>query len=192
MGKYVDFYCKDDNKELKKIVNKILCNNFGWIPQKDYDDFYSLAGQVVWNCEKNFDNCKNDNFKGYLTSCLIKKIKTRVTYMNRNKRKADMMSESIYQKLVGESERTLEDVIEDIEVCEDKEFVEIETVLKDIFLILKPKERKILELSIREFTNEDIANRLNIEVKAVLDFKKKNKERSDITRVLRRHGYLNI
>lgn len=192
MGKYIDFYCKNDNKELKKIVNKILCNNFGWIPQKDYDDFYSIAGQVVWNCEKNFDELKNDNFKGYLTSCLLRKIKTQVTYMNRNKRKADMIAESIYQKLVGESERTLEDIVEDIEICEDKDAVEIEAVLKDICVLLKPKERKILELSIKEFTNEDIANRLNIEVKTVLDFKKRNKDRSDITRVLRIHGYLNI
>lgn len=29
MGKYVDYYCGNNNKELKKLVNPILMNHFG-------------------------------------------------------------------------------------------------------------------------------------------------------------------
>lgn len=86
MGKYVDFYCKDYNKELKKIVNAMLQRDFGWIAQKDYDDFYSYAAQVVWECEESFDETKGISFHNYLLPCISRRIRTRITYMNRGKR----------------------------------------------------------------------------------------------------------
>ena len=67
MGQYVDFYCGNNNKELKKIVDPIIMIHFGWLAQKDYDDFYSIASQVVWDCEKRFneEKIKNKNFKSF-------------------------------------------------------------------------------------------------------------------------------
>lgn len=88
MGQYVDFYCRNQNKELKKIVDPILYSKFAWIPQQEYDDFYSIASMVVWDCEKKFDckKVKTKKFKSFLSGCIHNKIKTHVTYMNRNKR----------------------------------------------------------------------------------------------------------
>ena len=88
MGRYVDFYCGNNNSELKKIVYPILMNKFGWIPQKDYDDFYSIASQVVWDCEESFDleKVKTKKFKSFLSNCIHNKIKTQLTYMHRDKR----------------------------------------------------------------------------------------------------------
>ena len=88
MGQYVDFYCNDNNRELKKLVNQFLINNFAWIPQKDYDDFYSIAAQVVWDCERKFDSekVKTKKFRSYLSNCIHNKIKTQLTYMHRDKR----------------------------------------------------------------------------------------------------------
>lgn len=88
MGKYVDFYCKDNNRELKKIVDPIIMKNFGWLAQKDYDDFYSMAANVVWDCEQKFDDqkVKSNNFKSFLSSCIHNKVKTQLTYMHRDKR----------------------------------------------------------------------------------------------------------
>ena len=86
MGRYVDYYCGDNNRELKKIVNLILKRKFNWIAQKDYDDFYSRAGEVVWECENIFDETKGISFESYLRSCIYRKIKTQVTYVNRAKR----------------------------------------------------------------------------------------------------------
>ena len=78
MGRYVDFYCGNNNSELKKIVYPILMNKFGWIPQKDYDDFLSIGSQVVWNCEESFDleKVKTKKFKSFLSNCIHNKIKT--------------------------------------------------------------------------------------------------------------------
>jgi len=86
MGRYVDYYCGDNNRELKKIVNSILKRKFNWIAQKDYDDFYSRAGEVVWECENAFDDTKGISFENYLRSCIYSKIKTQITYVNRAKR----------------------------------------------------------------------------------------------------------
>ena len=87
MGKYLDYYCSNNYKNLINLVDRIMITHFGWVPRKDYDDFYSIAGQVVWNCENKFNNSKNTSFKTYLRSCLIKKVKSRITYYNRHKRK---------------------------------------------------------------------------------------------------------
>lgn len=88
MGKYVDYYCNDNNKELKKLVDPILNNQFGWLPNQYYDDFYSILAQVVWNCENNFEKerVKTNKFKSYLLSCINNKIKSQLTYMHRDKR----------------------------------------------------------------------------------------------------------
>jgi len=77
MGTYLDFYCSDNNRELKKIVNPILMKQFGWIPQKDYDDFYGKMSDVVFDCEKHFssEKIKNKNFKSFLTACIRNKQK---------------------------------------------------------------------------------------------------------------------
>ena len=81
MGKYVDYYCSDNNKELKKLVNPILMNHFGWLPSQYYDDFYSILAQVVWDCEKSFNKqkVKTNKFKSYLLSCISNKIKSQLT-----------------------------------------------------------------------------------------------------------------
>lgn len=88
MGKYVDYYCKNNCRELKKIVDPILHNKFGWLAQKDYDDFYSIASQVVWDCEKRFNNEKvmTKKFHSFLKICIYNKIKSHLTYMHRGKR----------------------------------------------------------------------------------------------------------
>lgn len=88
MGKYVDYYCSDNNKELKKLVNPILMNHFRWLPSQYYDDFYSILAQVVWDCEKSFNEqkVKTNKFKSYLLSCINNKIKSQLTHMHRDKR----------------------------------------------------------------------------------------------------------
>ena len=82
----MDFYLKNDCRELKRIVISILKTRFGWIPESDYDDFISIGMQVAWDCEKKFDKTKGAEFKTYFINCLLRKIKTRVTFINRNKR----------------------------------------------------------------------------------------------------------
>lgn len=87
MGKWIDIYCKDNCKKLNSLVDYIIQMQFGWMPQCNYADIYSIAGQVVWNCEKNFDETKGVKFETLLMSCLLRKIKTYITYTNRKIRR---------------------------------------------------------------------------------------------------------
>lgn len=103
MGKYLDFYLKDNGKEINKLVDKIVFKNFSGIPQLEYDDFYSIAAQIVWQCESTFDNTKGASFKTYLTGCLTKKIISRVSYLNRKKRHGDFATLSL-EKIIGKDE----------------------------------------------------------------------------------------
>ena len=54
MGKMVDYYY--EKERLKNLVDKILSTKYGWLPQKEHDDFYSIAGTTVWYCEKHYDD----------------------------------------------------------------------------------------------------------------------------------------
>lgn len=46
--KLIEYYLKDDSKKLKNIANKILNQLNEKIYDLDYEDFYSLAGEILW------------------------------------------------------------------------------------------------------------------------------------------------
>lgn len=197
MGQYVDFYCDNENKELKKIVNPILVRRFAWIPQKDYDDFYSIASMVVWDCEKKFngEKVKTKKFKSFVSACIHNKIKTQITYMNRDKRIAKdedgnpLQNSSLDAPIGNEDNSTLGDYIVG-ESCVEEEVMgdsneRIERCLESLSSI----QRKIIELKMEGISVEEVKQQLNLnnseyenhmkaikENRTVIDFKtKRNK-----------------
>ena len=85
MGKYLDYYCGDENRRLKWIVDSSL-QKFGGINQCDYDDFYSLAAEVCWKSEEEYDPTRGVPFEPFFRGRLSNKIKTMITSRNRDKR----------------------------------------------------------------------------------------------------------
>lgn len=111
MGQYVDYYCKNNCRELKKLVEKILTVKFSWILKSMYDDFYSIAGEHVWKCEIDYNESKGAKFETYLVMCLERKFKTYITYINRKKRSCGAPEISL-ESLVNENgNTTLKDLI---------------------------------------------------------------------------------
>lgn len=194
MGQYVDFYCENENKELKKIVNPILIRRFAWIPQKDYDDFYSIASMVVWDCEQKFDGkkVKTKKFKSFVSTCIHNKIKTHITYMNRDKRMAKdedgnpLQNSSLDAPISDEDNSTIGDYI-DGEFCVEEEVIgdsneRVECCLESLSSI----QRKIIELKMEGISVEEVKQQLNLsnseyenhmkaikENRTVIDFKAK-------------------
>lgn len=170
MGQYVDFYCADNNKELKKIVNPILFGKFGWISQKDYDDFYSIATQVVWDCEKKFisEKVKTKKFKSFLSTCIHNKIKTHLTYMNRDKRcMKDEEGNPIYDISIDAPTEDGIDLRERVAsdfMVEDESTLDFQTDENvEIFLnSLGNTQRKILELKMNDYSVDDIKQKLDL------------------------------
>lgn len=172
MGQYVDFYCENENKELKKIVNPILIKRFAWIPQKDYDDFYSIASMVVWDCEQKFDGkkVKTKKFKSFVSTCIHNKIKTHITYMNRDKRMAKddegnpLHNSSLDAPISDEDNSTLGDYLSD-DINVESEVVKNHCNDEKVEMFLETlsnTQRKIIELKMEEYTPDEIKQILNI------------------------------
>lgn len=163
MGKYIDYYCC--NNRLQNMVDHIIKKHFGWIPQKDYDDFYSIAGQAVWYCEKNFDESKGKNFEKYLVDSLYRKIKTQLTYNNRQKRNNGM------------SALSLEAMIEDGDMClmgivasEDASELLLYSDKMQLYLSrLSKLQKKVLFALADGYSSDEIKNALNISAKEYSD-----------------------
>lgn len=86
MGKYVNYYLENNARRLQGLTDRIIIKNFGWLPQMHYDDLMSIATVVVWDCEERYNKKKNTKFSTFLTGCLIRKFKSYITYLNRDKR----------------------------------------------------------------------------------------------------------
>lgn len=156
MGKYIDYYCKDNCKELKRITDSILNRKFGWMPQMHYDDFYSIAGTTVWYCEKHYDPQKNKNFHRYLVDSLHRKFKTQLTKINRKKRGGGIVNDSLDRFIDENSDVTLG------EILPTKETPDLDILAQRYLDSLTKKQRQIAELMMQGCTDRDIKTMLGM------------------------------
>lgn len=184
MGEFLEFYCANNNKELEKIVNNILINEFGWLPKQHYEDFYSVAAQAVWQCEQNFDKekLKSKNFKSYVKSCIHNKILSQFTHMHRDKRclkdnNGTPMYEVSLDAPVGDDERlTIEDIIQsdfDIDIAVSKDINDLEECsenIKEFIASLPDVAKKIVKMIMQDYEVCDIKNMLQITDKQYKDY----------------------
>ena len=78
---------------------------------KDRDDFYSLANEVFVDAMRRCEDI--EAFDVFLYACLSNKIKTEMSKINCEKRKADRMSVSIDTPVGEDKSLTLGDTIAD-------------------------------------------------------------------------------
>ena len=162
---YIEYYCKNNNKELKRVSNNIITKYFAWIPQKDYDDFYSIAGEVLWGCCQHYDSDKGAQFETYLINCLTKKFKTRITYMNRQRRNNGNQDASL-DALIEDKDTCLVDVV----ASEDK--VEIDSYSDKMIAYLKrlsKLQKEVLFAMAEGFSNDEIKIKFSISAKELSD-----------------------
>lgn len=160
-------YYSNNAKKLHNIVDKILLK-FGGISNKDMDDFYSLANEVFVNAMRRYDN--SQTFDGFLYSCLLNKIKSEMTRRNREKRKADRMSISIYTPIGDDDNTTIGDMIADnitVEkmIFEENKREEWRKEVNEYLNSLSPLQRKIAFLLSDNNTPNEICEELHITIK---------------------------
>lgn len=154
MGKYVDYYLKND--KLKKMVDYIIAKSFGWLPQKDYDDFYSIAGTTVWYCEEHYDPEKNKSFHQYLVDSLHRKFKTQLTRINRKKRGGGVVNDSLDRFVDENGNVTLG------EILPAKETPDLDILVQRYLDSLTKKQRQIADLLMQGCTDRDIKKMLGM------------------------------
>lgn len=161
----LEHYSKDNCKRLKNISDIIIMKYFGWLPQKEYDDFYSIAGEVLWHCCENYDKNKGAQFETYLINCIIRKFKTRVTYMNRQRRNCGSQDVSL-DALIEERDTSLINLIA-VNNKEDSD-VYSEKMTKYLGRLSKQQKRVLFAMS-EGYSNEEIKRILKLTSKDFSD-----------------------
>lgn len=159
MKDYIEFYCANDCAELRRISNAIIIKEFGWMPQMLYDDFYSIALESLWKCTNGFDDSKGAKFETYLIHCLNKKFRTRVTYMNRQRRNGGVQDVSL-DALIDEKSTSLYNLIshDDVETNTSTYSDKVMRYLER----LSDEQRQILLLTADGYSVDEVKKILNI------------------------------
>lgn len=167
----LDAYYSDNAKKLHKTVDKILCR-FGGLSGKDTDDFYSLANEVFVDVMKRYDG--EQSFDGFLYSCLANKIKTEMTRLNRQKRKADRMSVSLDSMNENDEECSLLDFIPSdfdtfTEAVKAQEYGQYQDKVQMYISRLSNRQISILNLLVDGYKSGEIKDLLEITSKEYAD-----------------------
>lgn len=85
--KVIERYCHNNMELLKAIIDPIMIKLGRNSTSMDYDDFLSVANYELTKIVVSFDSNKNDSIDEYIKVKLPLKIKTHLTYQNRDKRK---------------------------------------------------------------------------------------------------------
>ena len=89
MEEMIEAYYESNAVRLRSMVERILLK-FGKLSEWDLDEFYSLANEVFVDVIGRYDGARS--FDAFLYSCLFNRIKTELTRMNREKRRADRLA----------------------------------------------------------------------------------------------------
>mgnify|MGYP001113910763 CR=1 FL=1 len=170
MNQILITYYSNNAKKLHKIVDRILLK-FGGLSDKDVDDFYSLANEVFVDVMNRYDN--SQSFDAFLYSCLLNKIKTEMTKRNREKRKADRLSISIYTPIGDDENSTIGDIIASDFSIEKEVFEDGEEEYSRRMLLylnrLSNLQKEILRLNISGHLPREIREELHISEKEYAD-----------------------
>jgi DNA-directed RNA polymerase specialized sigma subunit len=162
---YADYYFSDAGKRIKKLVDKKLYPYA--LPEKDYDDFYSLAEIVLVDSWRRYKDGVG-NFKGFFEMCLERKIATEIRDRNRYVRKANYVAESMDAPISNDEDDsfTFHDIVPYGKTVEEVLFRETENTISDETKIyinhLSKLQRKIAILLSEGKTGDEIRKTLHI------------------------------
>lgn len=164
-------YYANNAKKLHKTVDRILCK-FGGLSDKDRDDFYSLANEVFVDVMKRYDS--SQSFDGFLYSCLANKIKSEMTRLNRQKRKADRMSISLDSMNNDDEECNLLDFIaSDFDTFDEavkaQEYGQYQDKVQMYISRLSNRQISILNLLIDGYKSNEVQKMLEISSREYAD-----------------------
>lgn len=161
-----NFYEKNQS-QIINFVNQTI-KGYGGIYNKDMDDFYSLANEILCKSVISYQPAKNISFFNFFKSCYIKKVKTEMTRRNSLKRKIDREALSYDAPLNGDGSFSYEDIIQDKHEDYEKQ---AELLLNELFELLNRKEKIVLEMLINGYTTDEICKKHNFNKSVVIDAK---------------------
>lgn len=167
-------YCENDMRLLKRIAQSIFTRLNESLTEADYDDFYSIANLVLWQCSKIYNPSINGNFGGFLYSCLQKKFRSEIRDRHRNKRVINLMSESLDTVIKDESNTRLIDLVASDfdtfeEVIKEQETKQYTDKVQLYISRLSNQQVNILNMLVDGYKPAEIRKELNISTKEYTD-----------------------
>ena len=158
-----ELYCGNEMRKLIKICRHIV-NKYGDRSSSNFDEFLSLANELVLKIAINFDEEKNDNFDIFLRDCLNRRYTTEFKRNpNAKKRIPERCIDSIDRPVSDEDDITLGELLRSDFVIEDYIEELADTKRTDAYIeSLTPKQRKIAELVMEGYTLNDAKRILNM------------------------------
>lgn len=156
-------YYNDNAAKLHNLCDKIL-KKFGWLDQKDVDDFYSIANDTFIDVLCRWDGERD--FNGLLYTGLGNKFKTYISSRNAIKRSADRMAISLNSPLNDDGDDTMEDIVGDDRFRPDETLEQVEEFMSGLSSVQrsilqykmdgynKNETMEILGLTPREYDSE--------------------------------------
>lgn len=182
---FLNYYYKNEARELKSIVNEIFVKKYGGTSGKDMPEFYSVANEAFTdiinpsaNCSQHgYDGTKGD-FGGFLYRTVELAIIDEWKKQRRDKRvykieivedgkrkKVPVENISIFEPTTKDESLTVGDMISDEKFVED-EFTNEEDAYSDKMLRylsrLSKMQRKVLQCTADGYTANEIQKRLHI------------------------------
>lgn len=176
----VNFFYKDDRKELKIICDQILRSIWRDIPDSYRDDFESLAGLVIMDCVRDY-NPETGSFRAYVYPCMKRKFISLIYEINTLKRGGDgnwdnkevaqgkekikktkkVNFVSIDDRISDEVEATYAEIIAGDSYIEDELFKnELSPELEKYLSKLSKIQRKIVFLIMDDYKPSEIQEKL--------------------------------
>lgn len=113
-------YCKDNMQLLKNISKSIFLRFNEPLTEADYDDFYSIANMILWQCYNSYSPDKGASFNTFLCTCLKKRFKTEIRDRHREKRVINQFTTSLDVTNDGEEECSVQDfIVSDFDTFEE-------------------------------------------------------------------------
>lgn len=158
-------YYQGEKPKVRKVVDLVLFKLK--FTDENAEDFYNLADEIFCDVLKRYDG--EQDFNGFLYSCLMNKFKTEMTRRNRYKRQADRMAIS-WDTPIGEDDSgTVGDMISDGKTVESEIFVEEKVEwrreVREYLEKLSPLQRQIAFLLSDNNTPDEICEELHITMK---------------------------
>lgn len=162
-------YCDNNMKELKKICYPMLVK-IGGISNKDYDDFYSIALEVLADSVVKYDSSKS-KFRTFLIGNIKRKFNTEVR--DRNRKKRIIHNNTISIDVPNDDSMNIIETISDNITIETLLFSEgsekYSDKMESYLSRLSPLQKKVLHLLSIGFIKGEILEELHISSKEYQD-----------------------
>lgn len=159
-------YCENGMKRLKEISRSIFMRFNELLVGADYDEFYSIANQTLWQAYNAYDPDMGVSFEGFLYSCLQKKFKSELTYRHRQKRILNQFASSLDAAMNDSEDCSLMDLVaSDSDTYEEAVKGQFQDKIGRYLSLLSNQQVSILNLLIDGYKPNEIRRVLKISQK---------------------------